>query len=276
MQLTLNHTVHYTYNQPTDYALQKLRLRPRSSNGQDITDWSLQVDGGRIEASYRDHYGNHTDLVSVDPGAQKVTVTASGKGETRDLAGVMGMDYGRAPLWHFAQITETASPDPRLSALAKQVAEAKDRLSGLHDLSEALLAAAEAVDEDSDSTAGQSQTLGTVASQEQHIGTAARPCLAHDFIAAARLAGIPARFVSGYVMAEDETDVADQGASHLWAEAHVEALGWVGFDVAAAVSPNDRYLRIAVGRDARDVALVNSMPQGTLDETTIVSSQVEK
>jgi hypothetical protein len=45
------------------------------------------------------------------------------------------------------------------------------------------------------------------------------------FIAAARALGIPARYVSGYLLMDDRVD---QDAGHAWAEAFVANLGWVG------------------------------------------------
>jgi transglutaminase-like putative cysteine protease len=49
------------------------------------------------------------------------------------------------------------------------------------------------------------------------------------FIAAARALGIPARYVSGYLLMDDRVD---QDAGHAWAEAFVANLGWVGFDIS--------------------------------------------
>lgn len=76
MQLTINHTTSYAYDMPVDFALQKLRLRPLSNPMQTVDDWRIDISGGQIEASYLDHYGNHTDLVSVTPGATAVDITA--------------------------------------------------------------------------------------------------------------------------------------------------------------------------------------------------------
>ena len=67
---------------------------------------------------------------------------------------------------------------------------------------------------------------------------------AHVFIAAARAMGVPARYVSGYLMMDDRVA---QEAMHAWAEAHVPGLGWVGFDVSNAISPDIRYVRVATG-----------------------------
>src|SRR3546814_6519842 len=58
---------------------------------------------------------------------------------------------------------------------------------------------------------------------------------AHIFIAAMRHLGHPARYVSGYLMMNDRTR---QDATHGWAEAHFEHIGWIGFDVSNGHSPD--------------------------------------
>ena len=65
---------------------------------------------------------------------------------------------------------------------------------------------------------------------------------AHIFISAARTLGIPARYVTGYLVLDER---AAPEAHHAWAEAWVEALGWVGFDVANRICPTERYVRLA-------------------------------
>ena len=52
--------------------------------------------------------------------------------------------------------------------------------------------------------------------------------LTHIFLAAARSAGVPARYVSGYFRRTD--GVTEQDAGHAWAEAFVPTLGWIAFD----------------------------------------------
>jgi transglutaminase-like putative cysteine protease len=82
---------------------------------------------------------------------------------------------------------------------------------------------------------------------------------AHVFISAARTLGIPARYVSGY-MATAPGEVAE--ASHAWAEAHVPDLGWVGFDVANRVCPDERYVRVAVAMDVGGARPVKGIRRG--------------
>ncbi|MBL0924310.1 MAG: transglutaminase family protein, partial [Sphingomonadaceae bacterium] len=96
---------------------------------------------------------------------------------------------------------------------------------------------------------------------------------AHIFIAACRGLQIPARYVSGYLMMNDRVE---QSASHAWAEAHIDHIGWVGFDISNGISPDGRYVRVATGFDYRDAAPVSGMSFGARDKNMIVSLRVEQ
>ena len=83
---------------------------------------------------------------------------------------------------------------------------------------------------------------------------------AHVFISAARSLGIPARYVSGYLLAGTGDEPSD--ANHAWAEAWLDGLGWVGFDPANGVCPTDRYVRLASGLDAAFAAPIRGTRRG--------------
>jgi transglutaminase-like putative cysteine protease len=96
---------------------------------------------------------------------------------------------------------------------------------------------------------------------------------AHIFIAAARALDIPARYVSGYLMMNDRIE---QEATHAWAEAYVQNLGWVGFDISNQISPDPRYVRLATGRDYRDAAPITGISFGAATEDLTVNLAVEQ
>ncbi|MDA1155598.1 MAG: transglutaminase family protein [Proteobacteria bacterium] len=187
MQLTINHTTSYTYDMPVDFALQKLRLRPLSNTMQTVDDWQIDINGGQIEASYLDHYGNHTDLVSVTPGATAVGITARGQVTTHDKAGVLGMVYGRAPLLHFAQPTPLTASGAGVRDFARSLGKMKDPLTALHDLSNAIR----------DALPYRTGVTGADTTAEQAVKIGAGVCQDHAqiFIAALRMRGMPARYV---------------------------------------------------------------------------------
>ncbi len=96
---------------------------------------------------------------------------------------------------------------------------------------------------------------------------------AHIFIAAMRHLGHPARYVSGYLMMNDRTQ---QDATHGWAEAYFDHIGWIGFDVSNGHSPDQRYIRVATGLDYRDAAPVRGMRYGAAQENLVVQLQVQQ
>ena len=93
----------------------------------------------------------------------------------------------------------------------------------------------------------------------------------HIFLACARRMGVPARYVSGYLMLDDRIA---QEAMHAWAEGYIEGLGWVGFDVSNGISPDTRYVRVATGLDYHDAAPVSGRRIGGAGEKLEVAIDV--
>ena len=83
---------------------------------------------------------------------------------------------------------------------------------------------------------------------------------AHLMIAIVRSWDIPARYVSGYLHPGEQTP---SNATHAWVECRLPALGWVGFDPTnQSFADEGGKVRIAVGRDYRDVSPTRGVLQG--------------
>jgi transglutaminase-like putative cysteine protease len=93
------------------------------------------------------------------------------------------------------------------------------------------------------------------------------------FISAARVLGVPARYVNGYFLSGT---LAPSEAHHAWAEAWVDALGWVGFDPANGMCPTERYVRLACGLDAGTAAPIRGAQRGGESEALDVRVEVEQ
>ncbi|MFZ3581478.1 transglutaminase family protein [Loktanella sp. DJP18] len=265
MDLQISHTTRYDYDQPVGYALQRLHLRPQTSVMQTVLDWTVTVEGGKVELTCDDHNGNIMDLVNTARGSVDLIVTASGTIRTHDRAGVLGKVYGAAPLWYFQQETSLTRPSREIRTLAKPLKGASDPLAALHALSaQILIAVPYATGRTYTDTTAEEALAGGVGVCQDH---------AHIMIAAARVAGFPARYVSGYLMLDDRID---QDASHAWAEVHLPTLGWVGFDVSNGISPDQRYARLAIGCDASEAAPIKGLRMGPGDESLIVTLQVQQ
>jgi hypothetical protein len=77
--------------------------------------------------------------------------------------------------------------------------------------------------------------------------------LAAAFVTAARRLSYPARCVSGY-LAEGRGS-----RPHVWAEAHVVDIGWVGFDPGLGLSAGEDHARVASALDLAGIAMVGGV-----------------
>ncbi len=265
MKLKITHTTHYSYDQPVRYALQQVRLTPTDNPQQTVRNWSVDIEGGSQELSFRDQYNNQTILVLADAGQTELRFISTGEVDTHDTSGILGKVYGIAPLWHFKQSSPRTEAGKNVRLLSKTIGKNESILGGLHALSKSIL---DMVPYQTDQT-----FYGTTA--EEALKTGGGVCQDHAqiFVSAARHAGVPARYVSGYLMMDDRID---QEASHAWVEAHLDDLGWVGFDVSNGISPDERYVKIATGLDSRDAAPITGMRLGSSNESMIVSLQIQQ
>lgn len=153
-----------------------------------------------------------------------------------------------------------------MRAMLRSLPDARDdRLAFLHDLS-AFIRREVAY------TTGVTDA-GTSAEEAIERGAGVCQDHAHIFLGAARACSIPARYVSGYLMLDDRVE---QEATHAWAEAHVEGLGWVGFDISNGISPDPRYVRVATGFDYRDAAPIVGISLGSADHSLEVEVAVQR
>src|ERR1019366_9402832 len=95
-----------------------------------------------------------------------------------------------------------------------------------------------------------------------------------------RKLNIPARYVSGY-LAPKNRPVASLGqpnqlASHAWAEAWIDGLGWQGFDMANRTRVHGRHVAVAVGLDYLDACPVRGFHRGGKGESLDVEVQVNE
>ena len=266
MRLSIRHTTHYRFTEPVFHGLQRLRLTPKATQGQEILSWSMTYEGAKLELEYDDQNFNHTTLASVLPGVQEVVVHCGGLVETHDNAGIIGWHSGHLPLWAFLGQTPRTRPGAKMRSLVASVRRSDgDTLAMLHQLSAAILGAVHY-------ETGVTHVRTTA---EEALGEGLGVCQdhAHIFIGAARALDVPARYVSGYLMMDDRIE---QEATHAWAEAHVEGLGWVGFDISNGISPDTRYVRVATGRDYGEAAPITGISFGAAEQEMRVALAVEQ
>lgn len=265
MKLKISHETVYRYDQPIRNLVQSLRLTPSLFEGQKTHEWQIDVSGGIRGPGFRDGAGDWIEGWTVRGPIDHVTVRITGRIDTRDMAGVLrGHRETINPLAYLRDSPATR-PDDALRELARSIT-GTDPLDMAHSLSAAI----------SDRIAfrnGVTHT-GTTAAEALALGEGVCQDHTHALTAIARLRGIPARYVSGYL--HSTIDGLAHDAAHAWAEIHVEGLGWVGFDAANRCCPDERYVRLGSGLDAADAAPIRGVALGTGSEDMDVIVRVEE
>lgn len=262
MDIRIEHTTTYAFEAPSMHSIQLLRVTPQAFAGQRIGRWMVTGNGRRDLPEIEDAFGNTVHTLSAVGAHDGVAVKVSGTVSTTDNAGVV---YGLAetmPLAVYLRDTDLTEPNEALRELAGGMG--KDRLETAHGL---MAAVREAVNYRAGTT-----DIATTAAEALSAGLGVCQDHAHVMIACARVLGIPARYVSGYLASPDGSQVHE--ASHAWAELHIERLGWVGFDAANLVCPTECYVRIAHGLDYQGAAPVNGIRRGFGADNLTVNVEV--
>lgn len=273
MILTVLHKTRYEFAAPVGGIIQSLRLTPAKFEGQRLLDWTIDVPGATMSTPFRDGAGDYLQTASLRAPRDHVEITVSGTVETIDMAGVLRGHRERVPPRAYLRGTIRTEPNRTIQELVDDTLKAHADATGL---ARAHLLAA-AVNEAMPYTPGSTSAHTTAA---EAITAGAGVCQDHTqvLISCAHLAGLPARYVSGYLNVTE--DGSPHEASHAWAELFVDGLGWVGFDAANKCCPNAHYIRLGSGLDAQDAAPIRGLVLGgseeSLDVTVVIAAQEQR
>lgn len=248
MKMFVFHETVYRYLEPANYGIQTLKLTPRRDAPQRTVAWRLRTPGRRVEQL--DAFGNLTHLVTLEGDHDEVRITAEGAIETdENFRGLLAHEGALSPL-AFKASTPLTRPSAAIESLARSVfgeapADAA-RVASLLDAVANSVRYRPGTTEVSD-TAADVVARGEGVCQDQ----------AHVAIATCRAAGIPARYVSGYIL----DDGASGAASHAWIDVWI-GQQWLSCDVTHTEVAGARLGRLAVGRDYRDAAPVRGVRRG--------------
>ncbi len=114
------------------------------------------------------------------------------------------------------------------------------------------------------------------------IGAGVCQDFAHLLLGVVRMRGLPARYVSGYLVPDgaaglltaSQEEVIGGQASHAWVEVYSPGDGWIGFDPTLGKPVGLRHVRVAYGRDYGDVAPVRGVYKGHAGQRLSVDVRV--
>jgi transglutaminase-like putative cysteine protease len=267
MRLKIYHSTTYCYDPPASGVIQILRMTPGSHDGQYIAHWQIDVSSDPRLHVHEDAFGNVTHLITNGTTAD-LSISVEGLVETHDNGGLLRGTDERFPPGLFLRSTPLTSANSPMATFARQLrAKSDDDVLGfLHTLMTRI----------NDHMTFDEDPAHSGTSAAEVFGLKRGVCqdYAHIFIACARSAAVPARFVSGHFLRSD--GMVNQQAGHAWAEAFVPDLGWVGFDAANCICTTDAHVRVAIGLDYLGAAPVRGTRYGGGTETLSVAVKVEQ
>jgi transglutaminase-like putative cysteine protease len=260
MRIAVEHHTHYRFSQPQARIVQMLRLTPCDTQDQTVVGWHIGVDCDARMRNAFDGFGNAVTMLYAEGPIAGIDVTVTGEVLTMEANGVVRASHEPLPPILYLRSTPRTLSSEALADFAREQTSG-DMLDRMHRLNAAL--------HKRFPTAPDLPDAGTTAAGA-FVGKAVTSRdVAQIFIAAARTLQAPARYVSGY-----RSDGEAHSAPHAWAEAYIDRIGWIGFDPATGLSPDDTYVRVAVGLDATGAAPIAGTRVGYGEEKLDVDLHV--
>ncbi len=269
MRLHVRHRTLYRFDAPMRWITQSHRLTPSVCASQRVIDWGVRVEGAQIGAGFIDGAGDALSTMTLAGPVDQIEVLVEGSVETSDTAGVLREHREVVSPRVYLVATAATAANGALNALAAEALEGAEPEAFLDRAHRLAAAVAEAV-----AYAPGTTSSATTAAEALEKGEGVCQDHAHVLIALAHAAEMPARYVTGYLLAGGKGALEE--ASHAWAELHVPSLGWIGFDAANACCPDDRYIRLGSGRDAQEAAPIRGISRGGGTEDLEVSVVVQQ
>ena len=279
----VTHTTQYTYAEPVSLSMHQVRLSPRGDASQQVRNTRLQIDPPASASSSRqDYYGNLATTFSVADTHRQLRVTAE------SLVTKAGNSGGRllSPVLSDAldQLQRRETPET-LAAIEYQVeSPLAPRGAPFARFAQTALLADRSVLEGTEALMGlihrefEYDPVATTVSTPVASVLDGRRGVCQDFahlmISCLRSHGVPARYVSGYLV--PRPGIVGAQASHAWVAAYCPGVGWVDFDPTNNVMPSHGHITLAWGRDFEDVSPFKGVTVGGGKHTVSVNVRIER
>ena len=294
MLLHIRHETHYHYTPAVENAQHAVHLRPSTGNGQIVMQHGLfispqpeqQRDGLDVYGNSKLFFSLQTPHDELEVIADSVVQTHARPAYSTNLAWERVRDAFRYragaehnSAWEFVFASSYVPRHEEFTDFAKpSFPPGRPLLEAAHDLM-ARIHSAMTYD-------GESTDVETPALMALQQGKGVCQDFAHIMLAGLRSMGLPARYVSGYLLtqpAPGEVKLVGSDASHAWVSVYVgdlpEGQRWVDLDPTnnrwGWNAPGVDYVTVATGRDFGDVSPLRGVIHGGASHTLTVGVTVE-
>jgi transglutaminase-like putative cysteine protease len=288
----VTHRTAYTHSSFVTAAWQSLHLQPRNEGSQRCESFELQVAPHPADLASRfDYFGNKQHLFTLQEPHRELTITSRSivrreepvlpmAGLTPTFGEISGL-VEEAVMEEDFTLEQYLHPSPLVPQLAEAVALA-DELAGDIDPRTSMMDWLSMVG-DRFSRAFVFDREATLVSTPLAEVIAERRGVCQDFahllISCLRQHGLPAAYVSGYLLTKPPSGqprLIGADASHAWVSSYIPGTGWVDYDPTNACFVGAGHIVIARGRDFFDVSPVKGLFSGGGEQTLETGVTVEE
>lgn len=260
MRFDIRYRMRFDYDADVSESQNEVRVRPVDSDRQRVASYRLSSFPPARPISAVDYWGTNVDHLGIRGRHRSLELIAEAAVDTEPEVGpevdasrreLAALDF-RTEHWEFLQPSAHVEWDGALAEDAATCAAGHDSVVATVD------AVVEAVRSSLRYETG-STAIGVSLADLRVGGAGVCQDFAHLAIGMLRSLGIPARYVSGYLFAADETqaqvddDAAVSVQTHAWIEAAVPGGRWVGRDPTNGGAVGERHVVIGRARDYDDV-----------------------
>jgi transglutaminase-like putative cysteine protease len=263
MLISLLHRTTFAYAGNAHDSFNEVRLKPLDDATQVCRSFDLRIDPATQMRDYVDFYGNTVHYFDILAGHSKLVIEAVSEVETTPNA-------ARPPVPVVPQVEGEAERELRAEFLVDSHyvpldvpvwKEAQDAFQGgRSDVWSDVRRICQHVYR-SFAYKPRSTGVATVATDAIALRSGVCQDFAHVALGMCRCSGIPARYVSGYFI-KVQRRPGEEEASHAWIEAFVPGYGWAAYDPTHDRAADERYVKVASGRDYGDIRPVSGTYRG--------------
>ena len=271
MRLRVKHVTGYRYDSEVESSFNEARVFPITTPSQLTLSSTMVIRPDAVQQRYWDYWGTQVSAFDVHVPHTSLEVSCTSVVDTSPPPAPGSAGWPELAAVADAQV-ELLRPSPRTHPDAALEAIAAAATGSPY---EVVVGLGELVRERVAYVAG-STGVATSAVEAFQLGKGVCQDIAHVTLALLRRAGVPARYVSGYLHPREAPVVGETvvGESHAWIEAWLG--DWWGFDPTNGVPVGERHVVVARGRDYTDVPPLKGVYAGGGAQSLGVSVEVTR
>jgi transglutaminase-like putative cysteine protease len=276
-RLRVVHTTDVSYSGPVRASFNEVRMTPLTLPAQATLETRVSAGAGVPVWTYCDYWGTFVSVFDISEPHDKLTIRAQATVET----GLQLADPPPAPpawadlaaqasagrLLEFLMPTSLTTVTPAVAATVTDAVTGADPVEAAQEISSRVRSQV--------SYMAGATGVRTNAQQAWDQGQGVCQDMAHVTVALLRAAGLPARYVSGYLHADPKAEPGQTavGESHAWIE--YWAGSWRPLDPTSGAAVAERHVVVARGRDYLDIpplkGIYHGAPTSAVDVTVEVT-----